>query len=405
MTGPLDGLRVFDLTRVMAGPTCTQLLGDLGAEVIKIERPGVGDDTRKFGPPFLKDAAGNDTTESAYYLSANRNKRSITIDLAEGDGQGLARRLIAHCDILVENFRVGALAKYGLSYEHLKADFPQLIYCSLTGFGQTGPYASRPGYDIVTQAMGGIMSVTGEARGEPQKVGAPIADIMAGMYAAIAVLAAARHQAVTGEGEYIDLGLLDTQVAWLANQGMNYLISGELPARLGNAHPNIVPYQVFETADGYVVIAVANDTQFQRFCESTGVGELASEERFRTNAARVRNRAALIARLEPILAQHPTQYWLDRLDRLNVVCGPINTLDQVFAHPQLRHRDMVIDMPHALAGRNPVKLIGNPIKYANNPIAYRYPPPTLGQHTEEVLKELLDMGEEELEGLRRRGVI
>lgn len=405
MTGPLDGLRVFDLTRVMAGPTCTQLLGDLGAEVIKIERPGVGDDTRKFGPPFLKDAAGNDTTESAYYLSANRNKRSITIDLAARDGQDLARRLIAHCDILVENFRVGALAKYGLSYAHLKADFPQLIYCSLTGFGQTGPYASRPGYDVVAQAMGGIMSVTGEAQGEPQKVGVPIADIMAGMYAAIAVLAAARHQAVTGEGEDIDLGLLDTQVAWLANQGMNYLISGEPPARLGNAHPNIVPYQVFETADGYVVIAVANDAQFQRFCESAGVGELASEERFRTNTARVRNRAALIDRLKPILARHPTQYWLDSLDRLNVVCGPINTLDQVFAHPQLRHRDMVIDMPHALAGRNPVKFVGNPIKYANNPIAYRYPPPTLGQHTEEVLKELLDMGEEELEELRRRGVI
>lgn len=405
MTGPLDGLRVFDLSRIVAGPTCTQLLGDLGAEVIKVERPGVGDDTRKFGPPFLKDAAGNDTTESAYYLSANRNKRSITIDLAERDGQDLARRLIAHCDILVENFRVGALAKYGLSYEHLKADFPQLIYCSLTGFGQTGPYAPRPGYDVVTQAMGGIMSVTGEAQGEPQKVGVPIADIMAGMYAAIAVLAAARHQAVTGGGEYIDLGLLDTQVAWLANQGMNYLISGELPARLGNAHPNIVPYQVFETADGYVVIAVANDTQFQRFCESAGVGGLASEERFRTNVARVRNRAALIARLEPILAQYPTQHWLDSLDRLNIVCGPINTLDQVFAHPQLRHRDMVIDMPHALAGRNPVKFVGNPIKYANNPIAYRYPPPTLGQHTEEVLKELLDMGEEELEGLRTRGVI
>ena len=405
MTGPLDGLRVFDLTRIMAGPTCTQLLGDLGADILKIERPGQGDDTRGFGPPFLKDAEGNDTTESAYYMSANRNKRSVSIDLAQPRGQELARRLIERSDILMENFKVGTLAKFGLSYDQLKGAFPRLIYCSLTGFGQTGPFAERPGYDVLVQAMGGVMSITGEPDGEPQKVGAPIADIMAGMYACVATLAAVRRLAISGEGDYIDVGMLDTQAAWLVNQGMNYLVSRELPPRLGNAHPNIVPYQVFPTADGHIVLAIANDAQFQRFCEFAGVGELATDDRFRTNAGRVRNRDALIERLNAVLTGHQSAYWIDALEPLNIVCGPINTLDQVFAHPQLRHREMVFDMEHALAGGNPVTLIGNPIKYTNSPIEYRRPPPTLGQHTDQVLHELLGMDDKAIAELRAGGII
>ena len=405
MTGPLHGLRVFDLTRILAGPTCTQILGDLGADVIKIERREAGDDTRRFGPPFLKDGAGKETTESAYFLSANRNKRSITLDLAKAEGQELARRLIAHCDVVTENFRVGNLAKYGLSYEQLKTDFPRLVYCSITGFGQTGPYAARPGYDVLIQGMGGFMGVTGESDGEPQKAGVPVADLMAGMYAAVAVIAALRHREVTGEGQYIDIGILDTQVATLTIQGLNYLASGEVPKRLGNAHPNIVPYQVFATADGDIILAVGNDAQFQRFCEFAGVPELASEGKFRTNDARVRNRGELTGRLEAILARHPSRHWLEGLGSLDVSCGPINTLDRVFADPQVRSREMEIEMRHPLAGEKPVPLIASPIRMSATPPSYRQAPPTLGQHTNEVLEELLGMGEEELAALSRRGVI
>ena len=405
MTGPLHGLRVLDLSRILAGPTCTQILGDLGADVIKLERPGSGDDTRVFGPPFLKDGSGKETTESAYFLSANRNKRSLTIDLTTAEGQGLARRLVAHSDVLVENFKVGGLAKFGLSYEQLKGDHPRLIYCSITGFGQTGPYAALPGYDFLIQGMGGFMSITGETQGEPQKAGVPIADLMAGMYAAVAVNAALRHREVTGEGQHIDIGMLDTQVATLSIQGLNYLASGEVPERLGNAHPNIVPYQVFSTADGAIVLAIGNDAQFQRFCDFAGEPGLASEEKFRTNDARVRNRDELTKRLEPILRRHPSRYWLDGLEPLNVSSGPINTIDQVFDHPQVRHREMEIEMRHPLAGDEPVRLIASPIRMSATPPTYRHPPPTLGQSTDEVLKELLGMGDEELAALRQRGVI
>ena len=405
MQGPLSDLRVFDLTRILAGPTCTQILGDLGADVIKIERPGAGDDTRGFGPPFLKDADGRDTTESAYFMSANRNKRSVTLDLTRAEGQDLARRLLSRCDVLVENFKVGGLAKYHLAYDDLKDDLPGLVYCSITGFGQTGPSATRPGYDVLIQAMGGFMSITGEAGGEPQKAGIPIADLMAGMYAAVAINVALRHRALTGEGQFIDIGMLDTQVATLSIQGLNYLCGRQVPGRLGNAHPNIVPYQAFATLDGRVILAVGNDAQFQRFCEFAGHPNLAFDERFQSNDARVRNREALIGLLEPILASHPSAHWLDGLERLSVSCGPINTIDQVFADPQVRARGMEIEMTHPLAGGEPVHLIGSPIRMSATPSSHRLPPPTLGQHTDAVLCELLGLGEEELTGLRARGVI
>ncbi len=405
MTGPLHGLRVFDLTRILAGPTCTQILGDLGAEVIKVERPGSGDDTRKFGPPFLKDDAGRETTESAYFLSSNRNKRSLTLDLTQPEGQGLARRLVARCDILVENFKHGGLAKYGLGYEQLKAECPSLVYCSITGFGQTGPYASKPGYDVLIQGMGGFMSITGAPDGAPQKAGVPIADLMAGMYAAVAINAALRHREATGEGQCIDIGMLDTQVAMLSMQGLNYLATGQAPARLGNAHPNIVPYQTFATADGDIILAVGNDAQFQRFCELAGVSELANDEKFRTNEARVRNRDALTERLAPVLAGRPSRHWIEGLETHNVSCGPINTIDQVFADPQVVARGMKLEMPHPAAGEAPVPLIASPIRMSATPPSYAHPPPMLGQHTDEVLQELLGLGPEELAALRQSGVI
>ncbi len=405
MSGPLHGLRVFDLTRILAGPTCTQILGDLGADVIKVERPGAGDDTRKFGPPFLEDGEGRETSESAYYLSSNRNKRSLTLDLARAEGQDLARRLIARCDVLVENFRMGSLARYGLSYDDLKDEFPRLVYCSITGFGQTGPYASLPGYDFLIQGMGGFMSITGDPQGEPQKAGVPIADLMAGMYAAVAINAALRHREVAGEGQHIDIGMLDTQVATLSIQGLNYLASRQTPRRLGNAHPNIVPYQVFAAADGNIVLAVGNDAQFERFCEFAGVPELAREERFRTNAARVRNREALTERLDPVLAAQPSRHWIEGLEPLNVSCGPINTIDQVFADPHVQARGMEIEMRHPLAGERPVPLIASPIKLSATPPAYTRPPPTLGEHTGEVLEEFLEMTPEQIAGLRESGVV
>ena len=404
-SGPLSGITIVDLTRVLAGPYCTMTLADLGADVLKIERPGSGDDTRRFGPPFLKDRNGEETSESAYFMSANRNKRSVAIDLAKPDGQALVRRLIGCADVVVENFRVGALAKFGLGYDDLKNDYPGLVYCSITGFGQTGPYAERPGYDFLVQAMGGVMSLTGAPSGEPQKLGVPIADIMAGMYATVAVLAAVQHREATGEGQYIDIGMLDTQVAWLANQGMNYLISDETPRRLGNAHPNIVPYQVFATADGHVILAIGNDAQFQRFCGFAGAPELAADEAFRTNDARVRNRDALTRHLKPIMAAYPSRHWLEGLEPLNVGCGPINTLDQVFADPQVQERGMVLEAEHPLSGGQPVPFIANPMRLSGTPVSYRQAPPLLGAHTEEVLREFLDLGDQPLDALRREGVI
>ena len=318
MSGPLHGLRIFDLTRILAGPTCTQILGDLGADVIKVEQPGKGDDTRRFAPPYLRDGTGKETRESAYFASSNRNKRSIALDLANPEGQDLARRLIAESDVLAENFKTGGMKKFGLGYEQLKDEFPGLVYCSITGFGQTGPYASRPGYDVLIQAMGGIMSTTGEPDGEPQKTAVPIADIIAGMYAAVSINAALRHREVTGKGQYIDIGMLDTQVATMSILGLNYLATGEVPLRLGNAHPNIVPYQSFPTADGDIIIAVANDEQFDRLCVFAGHPELAADEKFKTNAQRVRNRDELIAKLRQIIAEKPSKHWLDGLEANNV---------------------------------------------------------------------------------------
>jgi crotonobetainyl-CoA:carnitine CoA-transferase CaiB-like acyl-CoA transferase len=405
MTGPLSGLRVFDMTRILAGPTCTQILGDLGADVIKVERPGSGDDTRRFGPPFLKDDKGKETAESAYFLSSNRNKRSITLDITKPEGQDLARRLIARSDILVENFKFGDLARYGLSYEQLKVDCPGLVYCSITGFGQTGPAAAKPGYDVLIQGMGGFMSLTGEPDGAPQKAGVPIADLMAGMYAAVAINAALRHREVTGEGQYIDIGMLDTQVAMLSIQGLNYLATGQAPARLGNAHPNIVPYQTFATADGDIILAVGNDAQFRRFCDFAGVPELVTDENFSTNGARVRNRDALTERLTPVLAGRPSRDWIEGLEKLSVSCGPINTLDQVFADPQVEARHMKLQMHHPLAGDAPVPLIASPMKMSATPPSYGHPPPLLGEHSDQVLQELLGLGPEELATLREGGVI
>jgi len=404
MPGALSGVTVVDLTRVLAGPYCTQLLGDLGADVIKIERPGKGDDTRGFAPPYVRDAAGNVTSESAYFMSANRNKRSVAVDLTRPEGQQLVRKLIARADVLVENFKTGNLAKYGLGYDDLKDEFPSLVYCSITGFGQTGPYASRPGYDFLIQGMGGIMSLTGEPDGEPQKVGVPIADIMAGMFAAVAINGALRHAALTGEGQYIDIGMLDTQVAWLVNQGMNFLHSGKAQ-RLGNAHPNIVPYQVFPTADGHIVLAIGNDAQFRTFCEFAGVPELAEEPEFATNALRVANRERTVARVREIIEREPSAHWLEGLDRLGIGCGPINTLDQVFSDPHVLAREMVTRVAHPLAGEEGVQLISSPLRLSATPVAYRHPPPLLGEHTEAVLRELLQIDDAELGRLREAGAI
>ncbi|NQV48661.1 MAG: CoA transferase [Rhodospirillaceae bacterium] len=404
-TGPLAGLRVLDLTRILAGPTCTQMLGDMGADIIKIERPGAGDDTRHWGPPYLKDSDGGDSSESAYYLSSNRNKRSVTVDISQAEGQALVRRLLERSDILVENFKTGGLAKFGLSYNDLKDDFPALIYCSITGFGQTGPYSHRAGYDYLAQALGGIMSITGESDGPPMKVGVGISDVMCGMYASVAVLAALRHRDVTGQGQSIDLSLLDTQVAWLINEGLNYLTSGTVPKRLGNAHPNIVPYQLFETSDGHFVLAVGNDSQFRRFMEFAGLAELAGDERFKTNGGRIINRDALIAILIPAIKQRATGDWLDGLEALGVPAAPVNDISQVFEDEQVIHRAMKISVAddHAEGGR--VDLIGNPIKMSATPVSYRRPPPTLGQHTDEVLAELLGLTTSELEKLKKDGLI
>jgi crotonobetainyl-CoA:carnitine CoA-transferase CaiB-like acyl-CoA transferase len=404
MNGPLDGLKVFDLTRVLAGPHCTQLLGDLGAEVIKVERPGSGDDTRGFAPPFQRDDKGEDTSESAYYTGANRNKRSITIDIGTPEGQALAKKLMADCDILVENFKVGTLERYGLGYEQLKADFPRLIYCSITGFGQTGPYAPRPGYDGLIQAMGGVMSLTGVPDGEPMKVAVPICDLMAGMYASVGILAAVRHQAATGEGQFIDIGMLDTHVGWLANQGMNYLATGENPKRIGNQHPNILPYQVMTTSDGYIVLSVGNDPTFERFCKLAECEELLEDERFQTNAARVSNRDHVTETLNEITKKKPSDWWLENLEKEKIGSGPINNLEEVFADPHVIAREMVIEMDHPATGSKPMKLIANPIKLSATPPTYRKPPPLLGQHTDEVLQEA-GLSADEIAKLKEDGTV
>jgi len=405
MSGPLNGIRVFDLTRVLAGPSCTQILGDLGADVIKIERPEHGDDTRKYGPPFVLDVDGTETTESGYYLSANRNKRSVTLNLTGAEGQSLAKRMINQCQVLAENFKVGNLAKFGLDYTSLKAENPGLVYCSITGFGQTGPKAKRPGYDFMAQGLGGIMSITGPPGGEPHRVGIPIADLTAGLWAAISINAALRHREVTGEGQHLDISLLDTQVSLLSIQGLNYLTSGEVPGLLGNAHPNIVPYQVFPTADGNIIVAVGNDDQFKRYCEFAGVPELINDERFVSNKARVQNREALTQILNEVMRQNPSAYWLEELEKNKISCGPINNIDQVFADAQVVARDMRIEMNHPATGGEPVSLIGSPSKMSVTEVSYRHAPPMLGQHTEEVLEELLGLDAAECNRLREQGVI
>ncbi len=404
MTGPLQGIRIFDMSRVLAGPSCTQLLGDLGAEIIKVERPGEGDDTRKWGPPFLKNAAGQDTDESSYYLSANRAKRSLTLDFTKPAGRDLALGLIAQSDVLVENYKVGTLARYGLGYETLHRELPRLVYCSVTGFGQTGPYAARPGYDFLAQAMGGIMSLQGEPEGEPMKGAVAVADLMTGMYSAVAILAALHHRDRTGEGQQIDMALLDTQVAWLGNQAQSYLTSGRVPPRLGNAHASVVPYQVFASTDGYVVLACGNDGQFRKFCACAGVPELAQDPRFATNAARVVNRAVLVPEISCIIQQKPTAEWITMLEREGVPCSPINRLDQVFADPQVQARGMVVPMKHPDAPA-PIALLANPIKYSATPVAYLLPPPTLGEHTDAILRDMLGLTGEEIAALRAAGVV
>ena len=404
-TGPLSGLRVFDMTRVLAGPTCTQILGDLGAGVIKIERPGRGDDSRGMGPPYLTDAQGKDTAESAYFLSVNRNKRSVTLNLTTEEGQELARRMIGKCDVVVENFRTGALAQYGLAYDQIREAYPALVYCSVTGFGQTGPYAERGGYDYLVQGMGGIMSVTGEPGGAPTKVGVGVSDIITGMYAAIAIQAALRHRDLTGEGQHIDMALLDSQVAWLSYVGENYLVSGEMPQRLGNQHPNIMPYQVFRASDGLMVLAVGNDAQFTRFCEFAGCPDLAADERYTTNARRVKNRDGLTPVLADIIASKSIAHWVEGLVGVNVPCSPINTIDQVFADPQVVARKMKINMPHPHLSGETMDLIASPLRLSRSPVSYRQAPPQLGEHTAEVLEELLEMDEKKMAALREKGVI
>ncbi|MBJ7250609.1 MAG: CoA transferase [Acetobacteraceae bacterium] len=396
--GPLTGLRVLDLTRVLAGPTCTQMLGDLGAEVIKIERPEAGDDTRGFAPPFVPN-----TKESAYFVGVNRNKKSVTLDIAKPEGQAIIHKLLEHCDILVENFKVGALAKYGLGYEQLAKTHPRLIYCSITGFGQTGPYAPRPGYDALIQAMGGVMSLTGEPNGSPQKVGVPVADLFAGLYGCIGILAAVNHRNSTGQGQQIDIGMLDTHVAWLANQGMNYLATGENPPRLGNQHPNIAPYQEFPTKDGYLILAVGNDPTFERFCKAFGQEALLADPRFATNPIRVQNRQLVTDTLTPVMKSKTTAEWIDALEALKIGCGPINTLEQVFADPHVQAREMVVEMAHG-SGET-VKVIANPVKLSATPPSYRSPPPVLGEHTEDVLASVLKMSASDIAALREKGIL
>jgi crotonobetainyl-CoA:carnitine CoA-transferase CaiB-like acyl-CoA transferase len=407
----LAGVRVLDLSRVLAGPWCTQTLADLGAEVVKVERPRSakhpgGDDTRGWGPPFLKDADGRDTAEAAYYLGANRNKRSITVDISVPEGQALIRRLVKRCDVLVENYKVGDMARYGLDAASLLAIHPRLVYCSITGYGQTGPYSDRAGYDYAIQGAGGLMSVTGERDdlpgGGPQKVGVAVADLFTGMYATVAILAALRHRDATGEGQAIDMALLDTQVAMLANLGANYLVTRQAPRRAGNAHQNIVPYQVFEVVDGHVILAVGNDSQFERFCSVAGCPELARDPRFARNADRVRHRDTLVPLLAERMRQRARSEWLSALDAAGVPCGPINDLADVFADPHVRARGMTLTMAHPL--QPALELVASPMKLSATPVTLRRPPPLLGEHTDEVLAEF-GLAPEEISNLRRTGTI
>ncbi len=407
MDAALSNLRVLDMSRILAGPWASQILADMGAEVIKIERPGQGDDTRSWGPPYAKDQQGNDTSESAYYLSTNRGKKSVTVDITQKAGQRIIQQLVRESDVVLENFKVGGLKKYGLDYESLNKINPRLIYCSITGFGQTGPYARRPGYDFAIQGMGGLMSITGlpddVSGGGPQKVGVALADVTTGLYATIAILAAITNRYETGEGQYIDLALLDVQAAVLANQAMNYFTTGQAPGRLGNKHPNIVPYQSFATANGYIILAVGNDEQFARFCNLANNAELAEDVRFVTNKERVRNRKVLIPIIEKIMKQRSSEEWLQQLDEEIIPCGPINSIDKVFANEQIQHRAMQLNMKHPTAEE--ISMVANPIQFSKTPNSYERPPPLLGEHTEEILSELLEMDRDEIEALKNTGVV
>jgi len=403
----LEGVRVLDLSRILAGPWATQVLADFGADVIKVERPGVGDDTRSWGPPYLKDADGNDTDESAYYLCANRGKRSVAIDFTTTEGQILIRELLARCDVLVENYKVGGLKKYGLDFASVHTINPSLVYCSITGYGQDGPYAQRAGYDAAIQAIGGLMSVTGEPDGSPgagpQKVGVAATDLMTGMYAATAILAALRHAERTGIGQQIDLALLDTQVAWLANQASNYLIGGVVPTRQGTAHPNIVPYQVMPASDGYFMLAVGNDGQFSRLCEVIGEPQLAGDPRYATNNARVAHRGELVPYLQQRLSMRPAAHWLAALEQAVVPANPVNRIDQVFDDPQVQARGLRIELPHVGGGN--VAMVRNPLKFSATPLQYTQAAPVLGQHTAQVLDEVLAVDAARLQQLQALGVI
>jgi crotonobetainyl-CoA:carnitine CoA-transferase CaiB-like acyl-CoA transferase len=407
MVAPLSHVRVLDMSRILAGPWAGQTLADLGAEVIKIERPVRGDDTRTWGPPFLHDADGNQTDDSAYFLSANRGKKSVTLDISQPEGQEVVRRLAAVSDILIENYKVGGLTAYGLGYKDLRKINPGLIYCSITGFGQTGPLSQRAGYDFLIQAMGGFMSITGEKDdkpgGGPQKIGVALSDILTGLYTTVAALSALAQREKTGEGCHVDMALLDVTVAATANQALNYLVSGKAPQRMGNAHPNIVPYEAFAAADQYIIVAVGNDGQFARFVETAGRGDLAADERFATNEARVANREVLIPIIQDFLKQRPAAEWIAAFETVGVPCGPINDLGQVFAEEQVVHRGLRMDLPHPVTGTVPQ--VANPIRYVGQPLDYRRAPPTLGQHTDEVLGELLEMDAAALAKLRDAGVI
>ncbi|CAO3430859.1 CaiB/BaiF CoA transferase family protein [Azospirillum endophyticum] len=400
MAGPLSHIRVLELSRVLAGPWSAQTLADLGADVIKVERPGAGDDTRAWGPPWAGD-------QSAYFLSTNRGKRSITIDFEQPEGQELVRRLAAQADVVIENFKVGGLVKYGLDYDSLKAVNPRLVYCSITGFGQTGPYRNRAGYDFMIQGMGGLMSVTGQPDGEPGggpvKVGVAVTDIFTGLYATIGIMGALAHRDRTGEGQQVDLALLDVQVAVLANQAMNCLVGGKAPQRLGNAHPNIVPYQAFATRDGHIILAVGNDGQFAKFCTVAGRPELAKDERYATNPSRVANRRELVPLLEELIRTRDSHDWLDALEQVGVPCGPINDLAAVFEDPQVKARNIHQDLPHPTQGSVPT--VASPIRYSGTPLVHDTAPPTLGQHTDTVLADSLGLGEADIAALREKGVI
>jgi glutaryl-CoA transferase len=403
----LDGVRVLDLTRVLAGPWATQNLADFGAEVIKVERPGKGDDTRSWGPPFLKDTQGRDTHDAAYYLACNRGKKSLTLDIARPEGQEIARALAAKSDVLVENFKVGDLARYALDYASLANDNPRLVYCSITGFGQGGPYRDRPGYDFMVQGLGGLMSVTGERDdlpgGGPQKVGVAVSDLFTGMYATSAILAALLHRERSGAGQYIDMALLDVQVAMLANLSSAYFASDETPQRMGNAHQAIVPYHVFRAADAFLIVAVGNDTQFAKFCEVIGAPGWAKDPRFATNPERVRNRDLVVGMIAERMRTKTAREWLAALEPSGVPCGPINDLAQVFADPQVVHRRMRVSAPHPAAGS--VDMVANPIKFSATPIAHDVPPPLLGEHTDEVLRSVLGMQAGAIAALREKGAI